>query len=255
MIKDFDRFINENFGMDVPGDTNPMTETDSDSNMAKGQLKRTKDFAEMLIPMIDGMDDMEPWVQSKITKAEDYLNAVLNYYKGQEGITEASKSLNEDEAPMKFKRGDKIEYKQLFGMGSKQDWATLKGVVMKVKNKKKSPFGRPFPHQELTLQSGAVVSPFVHKDIKLAESVNEGKYGTFDNAEAKKVDKALDAAFKKFQSSLKKAHDDFKSAVNVYGYNGAKAELGSKSGFHDTEGREAIDYFAQKNHFRRIRHR
>lgn len=176
MIKDFDKFINENFGMDVPGETNHMTEADSDANMALGQLRRTKDFVEMLIPMIEGMGDMEPWVQSKITKAEDYLNAVLNYYKGQEGITEASNSLDEDEAPMKFKRGDKIEYRQLFGMGSKQDWVTLKGVVMKVKNKKKSPFGRPFPHQELTLQGGAVVSPFVHKDIILTESMNEAKF-------------------------------------------------------------------------------
>ena len=95
MIKDFDKFINENFGMDVPGETNHMTEADSDANMALGQLRRTKDFAEMLIPMIEGMGDMEPWVQSKITKAEDYLNAVLNYYKGQEGVTEASKSQNE----------------------------------------------------------------------------------------------------------------------------------------------------------------
>ena len=89
MIKDFDKFINEDFGMDVPGEINHVSEVDSDSNMALGQLKRTKDFAEMLIPIVSGMDDMEPWVQSKITKAEDYLNAVLNYYKGQEGITEA----------------------------------------------------------------------------------------------------------------------------------------------------------------------
>jgi len=89
MIKDFDKFINEDFGMDVPGKVNHVSEVDSDSNMALGQLKRTKDFAEMLIPIGSGMEEMEPWVQSKITKAEDYLNAVLNYYKGQEGITEA----------------------------------------------------------------------------------------------------------------------------------------------------------------------
>ena len=86
--------------------------------------------------------------------------------------SQISESVNE--AEQKFKKGDKIEYKQLFGMGSKQDWTTLTGVVMKVKNKKKSPFGRPAPHQELTLQGGAVVNPYTnHKDIKLAESVNE----------------------------------------------------------------------------------
>ena len=87
-----------------------------------------------------------------------------------------------NEAERKFKKGDKIEYKQLFGMGSKQEWTTLTGVVMKVKNKKKSPLGTLAPHQELTLKSGAVVSPFKnHKDIKLAESViNEGYWSGYD---------------------------------------------------------------------------
>ena len=88
-----------------------------------------------------------------------------------------------NEAERKFKKGDKIEYKQLFGMGSKQEWTTLTGVVMKVKNKKKSPLGTLAPHQELTLKSGAVVSPFKnHKDIKLAESneLNEGYWSGYD---------------------------------------------------------------------------
>ena len=88
-----------------------------------------------------------------------------------------------NEAERKFKKGDKIEYKQLFGMGSKQEWTTLTGVVMKVKNKKKSPLGTPAPHQELTLKSGAVVSPYKnHKDIKLAESnqLNEGYWSGYD---------------------------------------------------------------------------
>lgn len=81
-----------------------------------------------------------------------------------------------EEAEQKFKKGDKIEYKQLFGMGSLQDWTTLTGIVAKVKNKRKSPLGNLHPHQEITLQGGAVVSPFVHKDIKLAESIiNEEK--------------------------------------------------------------------------------
>jgi len=88
MIKNFDTFVNETFGMDLPKGSDPIIEKDSDNAMAKSQLTRTKDFVDMLIPIIDGMDDMEPWVQAKITKAEDYLNAVLNYYKGKDGITE-----------------------------------------------------------------------------------------------------------------------------------------------------------------------
>ena len=88
MIKKFDTFVNETFGMDLPKGSDPIIEKDSDNAMAKSQLTRTKDFVDMLIPIIDGMDDMEPWVQAKITKAEDYLNAVLNYYKCKDGITE-----------------------------------------------------------------------------------------------------------------------------------------------------------------------
>ena len=88
MIKKFDTFVNETFGMDLHKGSDPIIEKDSDNAMAKSQLTRTKDFVDMLIPIIDGMDDMEPWVQAKITKAEDYLNAVLNYYKGNDGITE-----------------------------------------------------------------------------------------------------------------------------------------------------------------------
>jgi len=78
--------------MDLPKESNSITEKDSDSVMAKSQLTRTKDFVDMLIPIIEGMDDMEPWVQAKITKAEDYLNAVLNYYKGKGGVNEAKLS-------------------------------------------------------------------------------------------------------------------------------------------------------------------
>ena len=93
-----------------------------------------------------------------------------------------------NEAERKFKKGDKIEYKQLFGMGSKQDWVVLTGEVVKVKNKKKSPLGTLAPHQELTLKSGAVVSPYKnHKDIKLAESnqLNEAKRGAIHKAAKK----------------------------------------------------------------------
>ena len=84
-----------------------------------------------------------------------------------------------------------------------------------------------------------------YKDVR-NESVNEGRYGTYDNKEAKIVDKALDAAFKKFETALRKAHGDFQKAVKQYTYKGSKSDIGSKSGFQDSEGRGAIDYFAQK---------
>jgi len=92
------------------------------------------------------------------------------------------------------------------------------------------------------------VMDFLSKFYKDArnESVNEGRYGTYDNAEAKQVDKALDIAFKKFEMALRKAHGDFQKVVKQYTYKGSKSDIGGKSGFQDSEGRQAIDYYAQK---------
>lgn len=59
-------------------------ETDPDSEMAVSQLSRSVDYAKMLIDKLKGKGDLEPWVQAKITKAEDYLNSVYGYYKGKE---------------------------------------------------------------------------------------------------------------------------------------------------------------------------
>lgn len=53
--------------------------TDDDGWMAKSQLYRLAKCAAELHGMINDADDLEPWVQSKITKASDYIMAVKNY--------------------------------------------------------------------------------------------------------------------------------------------------------------------------------
>lgn len=62
-----------------------MNEGGDDSEMAVSQLNRSLDYAKMLIDKLRGKGDLEPWVQSYITKAEDYLNTTFDYYKGKEG--------------------------------------------------------------------------------------------------------------------------------------------------------------------------
>lgn len=64
--------------------------TDPDSEMAVSQLSRSVDYARMLIDKLKDKGDLEPWVQAKITKAEDYLNAVYGYYKGKENTSSDS---------------------------------------------------------------------------------------------------------------------------------------------------------------------
>ena len=53
-----------------------------EGSMAVGQLNRMAEMVEEVRGMIDEQDDLEEWVESKITKAHDYINTVLNYLSG-----------------------------------------------------------------------------------------------------------------------------------------------------------------------------
>ena len=54
-----------------------------EGSMARGQLARTAEQAIMILNMISDDTDLEEWVESKITKSQDYLSSVLNYMKGK----------------------------------------------------------------------------------------------------------------------------------------------------------------------------
>jgi hypothetical protein len=53
--------------------------TDDDGWMAKSQLYKTAKYAIALHQMINDADDLEPWVQAKITRASVDLSAVKHY--------------------------------------------------------------------------------------------------------------------------------------------------------------------------------
>ena len=57
---------------------------DGEGSMARSQLGRTVEIAAMLQDMIQDDSDLEEWVESKITKAQDYLSSVLNYMRGEQ---------------------------------------------------------------------------------------------------------------------------------------------------------------------------
>ena len=52
---------------------------DKEGKMAQGQLNRTGELASMIKKEFDVNTDLPEWVESKITKAEDYLSTVFNY--------------------------------------------------------------------------------------------------------------------------------------------------------------------------------
>ena len=54
-------------------------EMDYEGEMAKSELYRIMQNAQMLMSSLDDDTQLEAWVQSKITKAADYLNSVTQY--------------------------------------------------------------------------------------------------------------------------------------------------------------------------------
>ena len=56
-----------------------LDDTDDDGWMAKSELYKLAKYAIALHGMISDNDNLEPWVQSKITKASDYIGSVKHY--------------------------------------------------------------------------------------------------------------------------------------------------------------------------------
>lgn len=66
---------------------------DHEGSMAKSQLERSKKYSMMIYKIIQNVDkdgdgevEFPAWVQSKLTKAEDYLQSVYNYLDGKDGL-------------------------------------------------------------------------------------------------------------------------------------------------------------------------
>ena len=81
----------EGCGSSMPS-TQPLPQVTSDydqdeSQMAKSQLYRTAEYASELEQMIHDGEELDAWVQAKITKASDYLSSVKHYlyYKNAKG--------------------------------------------------------------------------------------------------------------------------------------------------------------------------
>jgi len=76
-------------------------QSDDESSMAKSQLKSIQSNASKLMDILHDDEQLDAWVQSKLTKAEDYLDAVAGYLESEQdeqGQTIVAVALNEKKA-------------------------------------------------------------------------------------------------------------------------------------------------------------
>ena len=64
-------------------DDKDASEYDQEGDMAKGQLRTMMSAAKELENMLGDDDNLPEWVQSKITKATDYIDSVRDYLKSE----------------------------------------------------------------------------------------------------------------------------------------------------------------------------
>ena len=120
--------------------TPKVVKEDYEVSMAIGQLKTIQDRVGKIMEFLSGKSDdynMEAWLQSKITSAEDKLNSVANYVTNNPEVNEAN--LNVDNVG----KGDSDKEKELkIKLDKEKDQdtleaqiTTLKGQLALVKNK------------------------------------------------------------------------------------------------------------------------
>ena len=72
--------IQEECGMPMKGyEMSPKGEIDEEGRMAKRQLSDIAEYAAELSQMLNDETQLEAWVQSKLTKAADYIKTVKHY--------------------------------------------------------------------------------------------------------------------------------------------------------------------------------
>ena len=173
------------FTIDKMGrNTSPIKE-DYEVSMAVGQLKTIQDRVGKIMDFLSGKSDdynMEAWLQSKITSAEDKLNSVANYVTNNPEINEAnlnvdnvSKGDSEKEKELKIKLDKEKDQDTL-----EAQITTLKGQLALVKNKlenEKNRVVKPEPNPEtgeVPLRTG------------LANAILDKKKDTKDLVQSKK---------------------------------------------------------------------
>ena len=101
---------------------------DYDGEMAISQLRSIVDNATKLLEMMNPETNLEPWVQSKLTKAQDYMSVVHDY------MTHTPENHVEEGSLLPSERNDQQNYRNT-SSGSK--------VAMKYWNKSQKPNYKP----------------------------------------------------------------------------------------------------------------
>ena len=173
------------FTIDKMGrNTSPIKE-DYEVSMAVGQLKTIQDRVGKIMDFLSGKSDdynMEAWLQSKITSAEDKLNSVANYVTNNPEINEANLDVDNVE------KGDSDKEKELkIKLDKEKDQDTLERQIVTLQGQLN------IVKQKLENEKNKVVKPEANPETGevplrtgLANAILDKKMNTKDLVQSKK---------------------------------------------------------------------
>jgi hypothetical protein len=187
-------------------------EYDQEGDMAKSDLRSIIANAQKMHDMLEDADNLPEWVQSKITKAEDYISTVANYMTAEmneeivveEDIKSARiiKSLYKkkgvmkeeqvEEGMMKSMATDAEETKRLGSWRKETPWMKSKGTVTDKSGAKHTAMSTA---RDLARKA-------IQKNVKESVSITESRLADI-------VREAAEKAKKKKKEETKKSDDTF----------------------------------------------
>lgn len=96
-----DRFDADREGMNEDDHLQP----DDETSMAKAQLKSIQSNASKMMDLLGDDDQLDAWVQAKLTKAEDYLDAVAGYTESEKHEEDEEQQSNVIAVALQEKKG------------------------------------------------------------------------------------------------------------------------------------------------------
>ena len=158
---------------------------DYEVSMAIGQLKTIQERVGKIMDFLSGKSDdynMEAWLQSKITSAEDKLNSVANYVTNNPEINESNIDVDN------VKKGDTEKEKELkIKLDKEKDTDSLEKQIMVLQGKLN------LVTQKLENEKNKVVKPEPNRETGevplrtgLANAILDKKINTKDLVQAKK---------------------------------------------------------------------
>jgi hypothetical protein len=176
----------------APATTLPSGETDREGAMAKADLYKLANYAHKLFQQIQDEDQLEGWVQAKITKAADYIASVYHYLEYEMKFSEYGKQLDDSDV---LSENQKAVLKNRLMEAKAKVKELKKAQAEKVKEDRKEVTKTQHGTATATYGEDGKRKGVVHKDERKYSDEEHGEAGSHvksKSAAEKKADKEKD---------------------------------------------------------------